>query len=177
TADRDRSSPFHRLLSIAAAISRRTWWRALRVFALLHLSRSICVDSASLENLTLVYLKDAVRLLVYLVATVLLGVLLAPCLFWAAQSLAAHGSLTFLARYNFETFFHRALLVAAVILLWPLVRSLELRNLNDLELSQNSHRWRDLFAGFALSAIPLLCCGAILLATPIFSMRGAINWP
>src|SRR5207244_11262705 len=25
--------------------------------------------------------------------------------------------------------------------------------------------------------IPLLCCGAILLASPIFSLKGAINWP
>ena len=32
-------------------------------------------------------------------------------------------------------------------------------------------------AGFILSATPLLCCGAILLAAPIFSLRGAINWP
>src|SRR5206468_10307598 len=31
--------------------------------------------------------------------------------------------------------------------------------------------------GFGFSAIPLLCCGAILLASPIFSLRGAINWP
>jgi membrane protease YdiL (CAAX protease family) len=111
-----------------------------------------------------------------LLATVLVGALLAPCLFWAAQSLVAHGFLTFLARYDFETFFHRALLVAAVILFWPLIRSLEVRSLNDLQLSRNAHGWRDLFAGFILSATPLLCCGAILLASPIFSLRGAINW-
>jgi membrane protease YdiL (CAAX protease family) len=122
-------------------------------------------------------LKDAARLLVYLLATVLVGALLAPCLFWAAQSLVAHGFLTFLARYDFETFFHRSLLVAAVILLWPLVRSLEVRSLNDLQLSQNAHRWRDVLAGFILSATPLLCCAAILLASPIFALRGAINWP
>jgi uncharacterized protein len=121
-------------------------------------------------------LKDSVRLLVYLLATVLVGALLAPCLFWGAQWLATHGSFSFLAHYDFETYFHRALLVAAAILLWPLIRSLEVRSLNDLELSENSRRWRDLLAGFFLSAIPLLCCGAILLATPIFSMRGTINW-
>src|SRR6476646_10526568 len=121
-------------------------------------------------------LKDAARLLVYLLATVLVGALLAPCLFWGAQFLVAHGWLAFLGRYDFETFFHRALLVAAVILLWPLIRSLEVRTLSDLQLSQNSHRWRDVGAGFLLSAIPLLCCGAILLASPIFAVRGAINW-
>ena len=116
-------------------------------------------------------------MLVYLLATVLVGALLAPCLFWAAQFLAVRGSLTFLARYDFETFFHRALLVAAAVLLWPLIRSLEIRSLNDLELAENPRWRRDLFAGFILSAVFLLCCGAVLLATPIFSMRGAINWP
>jgi len=122
-------------------------------------------------------LKDAARLLVYLLATVLVGALLAPCLFWAAQSLVAHGLLTFLAQYDFETFFHRALLVAAVILLWPLIRSLSIRNRNDLQLAANPRWRRDLLTGFVFSAIPLLCCGAILLALPIFSLRGAINWP
>jgi uncharacterized protein len=121
-------------------------------------------------------LKDAARLLVYLLATVLVGALLAPCLYWGAQSLVAHGFLTFLARYDFETFFHRALLVAALILLWPLIHSLEIRSLSDLQLSPNPRWRRDLAAGFILSAIPLLCCGAILLASPIFSVRGAINW-
>jgi membrane protease YdiL (CAAX protease family) len=122
-------------------------------------------------------LKDAVRLLVYLLATVLVGALLAPPLFWAAQALAARGSLTFLAHYDFETYFHRALLVAALALLWPLIRSLEVRSLNDLGLVQNPNRWRDLLAGFVLSIVPLLCCGAILVATPIYSLRGTINWP
>jgi membrane protease YdiL (CAAX protease family) len=121
--------------------------------------------------------KDAVRLLVYLLATVLVGALLAPWLFWAAQFCIAHGSLTFLARYEFETFFHRALLVAALLLLWPLIRSLEIRGAKDLQLSPNPHRWRDLIAGFLLSTIPLLCCGAILIASPAFSFRHAINWP
>ena len=122
-------------------------------------------------------MKDAVRLLVYLLATVVLGALLAPPLFWIAQSLAAHGTFTFLTRYDFETFFHRALLLAALLLLWPLARTIEMRSLGDLQLRPNSHRWRDLLAGVLLSAIPLLCCAAILIASPIFSIRGAINWP
>lgn len=121
-------------------------------------------------------MKDAVRLLAYLLATVLLGALLAPPLFWGAQWFIAHGWLGFLARFDFETFFHRALLLAAVILLWPFARSLSVRSVADLQLERNP-RWKsDWIAGFALSAIPLLCCGAILLATPVYSFRGAINW-
>ena len=106
----------------------------------------------------------------------LVGALLAPCLFWGAQFLVAHGWLTFLGRYDFETFFHRALLVAALILLWPLIRSLEVRSLRDLQLSENPHRSRDLLAGFILSWLPLFCCAAILLAAHVYSVRTAINF-
>jgi len=121
-------------------------------------------------------LKDSVRLLVYLLATVLLGALLAPPLFWTAQWLIGHGWLTFLSRFDFETFFHRSLLVAAVILLWPLARSLSVRTRANLEIEPNPRWRRDVLAGFICSAIPLLCCGAILLATPIFSVRNIIDW-
>jgi CAAX protease family protein len=122
-------------------------------------------------------LKDAVRLLVYLLATVILGALLAPPLFWAAQWLIGHGWLTFLGRFDFETFFHRALLISATILVWPFARSLSVRNLADLQIEPNPKWRRDLLFGFILAAIPLLCCGAILLATPVYSGRGEINWP
>ena len=123
-------------------------------------------------------MKDAVRLLVYLLATALLGALLAPPLFWGAQSLASHAIFNFLARFDFETFFHRALLIAAIILLWPFARSLSVRSLADLQLEKNPRWPRDLIAGFVFAAIPLLCCGAILLTTPVFSLRAAaaINW-
>jgi CAAX protease family protein len=115
-------------------------------------------------------------LLVYLLATVLFGALLAPLLYWGAHALIANGSFTFLARYDFETYFHRALLIAALILLWPLARSLEIRKLDDLQLAPNPHRWRDLVAGLLLSSVPLLCCGAVLIAMPLFSIRANINW-
>ena len=121
-------------------------------------------------------MKDAVRLLVYFGATILLGALLAPVLFWTAQSLAASGLFSFLAKFDFETFFHRALLLAAVILLWPLFRSIRLRNLDDLGLRRNGHWPRDLAAGFFLAAFPLLCCGALLLTLHFFSLRLAIDW-
>ena len=121
-------------------------------------------------------MKDAVRLLVYLLATVLLGALLAPPFFWTAQWLIGHGWLTFLSRFDFETFFHRALLIAALILLWPFARSLSVRSRADLELEKNPHWRRDLLVGFICSAVPLLCCGTILLATPIYSVKNLIDW-
>jgi membrane protease YdiL (CAAX protease family) len=121
-------------------------------------------------------LKDAVRLLIYLAAGVLLAALFAPLLFWAAHWLVTHDLFRFLANFDFETFFHRALLVALLVLLWPLLRSIRVRNRQDLALEPNRHWQRDLLAGFLLAAVPLLCCGAFLIGLHIFSLRSAINW-
>jgi len=122
-------------------------------------------------------LKDAARLLAYFVATVLFGALLAPILYWSAQGLIARGHLTFLAAHDFETFFHRALLIGALLFLWPLLRSLEMRNWRDLGLAPNPHQLRDAGAGVVIAAIPLLCFGAVLLLLHVWSLRDAVSIP
>ena len=121
-------------------------------------------------------MKDAARLLAYFAATLLIGALLAPVLFWSAQWLAAHHILSFLARYDFENFFHRALLIAAIVLLWPLLRALRIKSWRELGLVPNAHGSRDLLAGFLLAAIPLLCCAAVLLLSHGYSIRNSIRW-
>jgi membrane protease YdiL (CAAX protease family) len=121
-------------------------------------------------------LKDAVRLLIYLAASVLLAAVLAPPLFWAAQWLAAHDPFRFLAGFDFETFFHRALLIALIVLLWPLLRSIRVCAWSDLGLDPNRHWVRDVVAGVLLAAIPLLCCGVILVGLPVFSVRSSVKW-
>jgi membrane protease YdiL (CAAX protease family) len=122
-------------------------------------------------------MKDVAKLAAYFIATLVVGALLAPILFWSAQSLAAHGIFPFLARYDFETFFHRALLAAAVLLLWPLLRASHVRTMADLALAPNPRWGRDLFAGAAISVIPLLCCGALLIAFHVYSLRHTFDWP
>ena len=121
-------------------------------------------------------MKDANRLLFYLAGVVLLGALGAPPLFWAGQFLSAHGILPSLASFDFESYFHRSLLVAALVLLWPLLRALRLRNWRDLDLERNSRAGADVAVGFAIAAIPLLCCGAVLVALHIYSLRPAFLW-
>jgi len=119
-------------------------------------------------------LKDALRLVVYLASVILMAALIAPPFFWAAQWLVAHGWLEGLARFDFETFFHRALLIAAVLLLWPFLRMSHVRSLHDLNLAPNPQRARDLIAGFVVAVVPLLCCGALLLAFGFHAARHAI---
>jgi membrane protease YdiL (CAAX protease family) len=121
-------------------------------------------------------LKDAARLLLYLVGVVLLGALAAPPLFGFGQFLIAHRILPGLARFEFESYFHRALLIAALVLLWPLLRGLRIRQWRDLGLKKNQRAASDIFVGFAIAAIPLLCCGVVLIALQIYSLRHAFLW-
>jgi membrane protease YdiL (CAAX protease family) len=121
-------------------------------------------------------LKDAARLAAYFAATILTAAFVAPILYWATQWLIAHGVFPFLARYDFETFFHRALLIAAAALLWPFLRISNVRSMADLRLVPNSRWGRDVLAGILLAAIPLLCCGALLIAFNIYSVRHTFAW-
>ena len=121
-------------------------------------------------------MKDVAKLGVYFVAIVIVGALVAPLLFWSAQSLAAHGVFPFLAKYDFETFFHRATLIAAALLLWPFLRISHVRSMADLGLAPNSRWGRDLCVGAVLAAIPLLCCGALLIAFHVYSLRHIFAW-
>ena len=121
-------------------------------------------------------MKDAARLLLYLAGVVLLGAVVAPPLFWLGQSFVAHGILPSLARFDFESYFHRALLIAAVILLWPLLQALRIGSWRGLALEKNPRAGADLAIGFAIAAIPLLCCGAFIIALHIYSLRHAFLW-
>ena len=122
-------------------------------------------------------MKDAARLATYFIAIVLGGALLAPILFWSVQALAAHGVFPFLAKYDFDTFFHRAILIVAVLLLWPLLRVSNVRGPTDLGLAPNPHWARDVGSGVLLSVIPLLFCGALLIAFHFYSFRHVFVWP
>ncbi len=123
-------------------------------------------------------MKDAARLLAYFTATVLFGALVAPLFYWAAQGLAANGLLTFLEGYDFEKFFHRALLVGAIAFLWPLLRSVGIKSWRDLDLVPNPDRFRHLGVGVLAAAIPLLCMGIVVVTLGVFSIRETILvWP
>ena len=121
-------------------------------------------------------MKDAARLLLYLASVVVLGALAAPPLFWFGQYLIAQRILPGLAGFDFETYFHRALLIAALVLLWPLLRAVRVRGWRDLGLEKNAHAGADVTAGFVIAAVPLLCCGAVLVALHIYSPRQAFLW-
>ena len=133
-------------------------------------------NDGAIGEIGLASLKDAARLLLYLAGVVVLGALGAPPLFWAGQYLVAHRILPSLAGFDFESYFHRALLVAALLLLWPLLRSLRFRNRRELGLEKNPRAGADLAIGFVIAAVPLLCGGLVLIALHIYSLRHAFLW-
>jgi membrane protease YdiL (CAAX protease family) len=121
-------------------------------------------------------LKDAARLLAYFAATILFGALAAPILFWAAQSLATNGIFPALAKFEFESFFHRALILGALALLWPFLRWLKVRHRGDLGLEPNRHWFRHLAIGFMLSSLPVVCCELFLVQSDVYSIRSSFSW-
>jgi membrane protease YdiL (CAAX protease family) len=116
-------------------------------------------------------LKDAAKLFAYFFAVVIGGAVLAPPLFWIAPRFSA-----FFARFNFESFFHRALLICAIAFLWPFLRSLRFRSFRDLQLDKNRHALRDIVAGILLAAVPLLAGTVALISTRIFLLKNAAPW-
>jgi membrane protease YdiL (CAAX protease family) len=120
-------------------------------------------------------LKDAARLVAYFAGTIFFGALSAPVLFWTAQALAARGIFPALAQFDFESFFHRALLLGAIVLLWPLLRWLGIKTRRDLALEPNPRWLRDVGIGFILSWLPVLFCEIFLVGRGLYSMRSNVS--
>jgi len=120
-------------------------------------------------------LKSLGKIIFYLLATLVLGALLAAPLYWGGHWLASHGILTWLADTPFQKFFHRGLLVAAIVLLWPTARCLRVPNVRALGLEANPWRWRDLGAGFAASFLMMVVLAAVLLALHVVRLRDHIH--
>lgn len=112
----------------------------------------------------------------YFIATILFGVIAAPILFWAAQWLAANGVLPALAKFEFEAFFHRALLLGAILFLWPFLRGLRIKSPRDLGLERNPRWTRDMTMGFLVSAVPVVCCGVVLVVLGNYTIRANVAW-
>jgi membrane protease YdiL (CAAX protease family) len=126
-------------------------------------------------------LKPLGQILIYLAATVLIGALLAPPLFWLAQSVAAHlhsASLTaFLAKTDFQRYFDRAIMLTALALLWPLLKALRIENFGyDLGLVRDRRGWRRFAAGFLVALVTMSILAAILLFTGVYRMHSHIAY-
>lgn len=121
-------------------------------------------------------MKEIRSILLFLVGSALLGALLAPWLFWAGKGLAARGVAPFLAETDFAQFFDRAVLVAAVALLWPTIRALRIGSRADLGIEPDSRGWARLAVGFAASFVCMAAFGAIVLQLGVYRLKVEPPW-
>jgi membrane protease YdiL (CAAX protease family) len=107
-------------------------------------------------------------LALYIGGVLLGGALLAPWVYWAAHGLARLTPLAApLAGHPFHRYEHRALLLLAVIGLWPFMRALGVRSWRDLGISSRPGRGGRFLGGIALSV------GALALTAVLVLLAGA----
>lgn len=124
----------------------------------------------------------------YALSSLLVGAALAPWLFGAAkafvqwiedlsltETLGFHYLHHHLDKADFTRVFNRAVLVAALLGLYPAMRALAIKP-RELRLSPNPRAVSDVVWGFALAAGLLLAMGAVYVQADLFNMRDEIAW-
>lgn len=126
--------------------------------------------------------SDALKLLTWLVCTLVLGAALAPLMFNIGKSVVDFRLLDeegFLARVlresEFGRYFNRAMLLAALICLIPLLRSLKMKR-SDIGLRKNPSWAPHLFGGFVLAGGLLLLMGHVYIEMGLFGLREGKDW-
>ena len=125
-------------------------------------------------------MKEIAKIIFYFIAVVVLGALLAPPLWWGGhllfQLLGQPHWAEVLQKSGFHRYFDRAILVAAIALLWPLVKWLRVHSVRELGLQRNPHRWRQFFFGFVIAFVSMAIFAAVLFATDVYHVKSHIDW-
>lgn len=118
-------------------------------------------------------MSASLKILAYFAATLLAGALLSPPLFWAGEMLGGrHDALRWLRDTDFQRYFDRAVFAAALALLWPAARALDVGRWRDLGLVSDPRGARRLLAGFALGAGALWLFGGLLWQLGVYRCKG-----
>lgn len=129
-------------------------------------------------------------LLLFFAAVVVLGSAIAPLLFelghWYVALASAKewhdtpllGALAAEAeKADFQRYFNRAILVAALGLLWPAARLLKIGKAELPPVRPGRQDWMDAAVGFALAGGLLLAMGWLLLGQGVFMPNPKADWP
>ena len=117
-------------------------------------------------------MKDLRKLLLYLAASLAIGALLAPLLFKCGHALACRGIFPSVTAQGFHRYFSRSVEITAILLLWPLARSLKVKSLAELGLRRDAQWARRLAFGF-IAAVALMAVMSLL----VFAFGGIIFRP
>lgn len=121
-------------------------------------------------------MSAGLKILAYLIGTVVLGATFAPWLFWAGRFASQFKFFGFLTNTDFQRFFDRSVLLSAFVLLVPLLRWLGLDRLGKLGLRKNPRRIVHLLGGFLISACTMSALGAGLLGFDIWQLKNPLPW-
>ena len=121
-------------------------------------------------------MSAGLKILTYLLATVLLGAVLAPWVFWAGQFASRFRFLGFLADTDFQRFFDRSVMVSAFLLLLPVFRWIGANRFGKLGLTRNSRRLEHVVGGFLVSSGTIVALGGVLLTLGDFELKNPIPW-
>ncbi len=119
-------------------------------------------------------MKEAAKILLYTAAVLVAGCLLAPPLYWAGRALVT--TIPALEGHGFSRYWNRAVLVCALALAFPFLRSLGIGRWQDLQLEPNPRRWRDLGVGVLVGVVGLWLVAAVKIAVGRAKLRGHPRW-
>ena len=121
-------------------------------------------------------MSAALKILLYLIGTVVVGATLAPWLFWAGEYASHFQQLGFLASTDFQRYFDRSVLVSAFLLLLPILQWIGWRRLKSFGLRRNPRRISHLLGGFAISATTVSALGAFLVWLDVLELKDPLPW-
>jgi membrane protease YdiL (CAAX protease family) len=136
----------------------------------------LALGSRNSYRKTIPPLKDLAKILAYLVAVIVLGALLAPPLYWGAHWVIGHGMLAGLADFKFQKYFDRAAMIAALVLLWPVIRSLHIRGWRDLGLEPDPRWGRHLVVGFLIAGLGVAAMAFAYVHFGVYRFRPSGAW-
>jgi len=125
---------------------------------------------------------DIFKICAFVFGAIFIGAMLAPPFYWFGKSVVESGSLegkSFLGidlhdeleRASLARYFNRAMLLGALVCLWPTIRWLGAKPSEFLQLDPNPRRWRHLGVGFGLAAGGFLIMGLILYQIGVFGPK------
>jgi uncharacterized protein len=124
----------------------------------------------------LVPLATGRKILVFLLGTLILGAALAPILFWCSQPLSEIPGLAFLKDTDFSRFFARAVLLAAILLAFPVSRWIGLARFRDLKITWAWSRSWQLPAGFLVAGVVIALWGWFAMKVGLAELKVRPPW-
>lgn len=112
----------------------------------------------------------------FIVAVLLLGALLAPPMFWAAKAVGHSLNITFLNELAFTSVYDRAALLVALVGLWPLFKSMQLRRDEVVGSTPFAIGRRQILTGFFFAVVFIIIMSVICMQFGVFKLAKKPAW-